>query len=143
MINENNLIKDLGDIMAPIHGIIPYVVIGTDDNISAEQISITHIYMMGSLGESFSHTFFFSDDLDNIYFSDLSVLDSERERGHARKMLNIHLTIANKLNVKSCLMVKRNSWVLSWYNRCWYDYYCDRGGEYIYLINNNPSPIIN
>lgn len=78
------------------------------------------------------------DNEDVLYIDSLSVCETERGKGTATKLLNIHHKLAKHLNRVSMLFVEKDSWMYDWYVRRGYTYY----GEYqedpesVWMIND-------
>ena len=84
----------------------------------------TTFHIMKSDGGGYIKTYYYLDDPDYIYASDLHVDKNIRNKGIGSKLLEIHLNIANCLGAKySLLWVRKNTWIEDWYKKLRYKYY--------------------
>jgi GNAT superfamily N-acetyltransferase len=83
------------------------------------------IFVVEKNGKAFARTYWFYDDASTIYFDWLSVYKEERLKGSATELLDTHIKIAKRFNVKSMLAVKKDSWQHEWYKRKGYKDYKD------------------
>lgn len=77
---------------------------------------ISILYMERN-GRAFARTYWYFDDESTIYFDWLNVIETERKKGIATELLNIHLKTADELKAESCLSVKKGTWMHEWYKR--------------------------
>lgn len=84
----------------------------------------TTFYTMKSDGRGFIKTYYYLDDPDYIYASDLHVDKDMRNKGIGSKLLEIHLNNAKCLGAKySLLWVRKDTWIKDWYKKLGYKYY--------------------
>jgi len=93
------------------------------------------VLIMEKSGKAFARTYWFNDDTTTIYFDWLSVDESERGNGIATQLLNAHIEVAKKFELKTTLWVKKDTWVHEWYIRKGYKDYkdCENDGNTIWM----------
>lgn len=83
------------------------------------------VLVMENKGKAFARTYWFNDGDSTIYFDWLSVNKSERRNGIATELLNAHIDLAKKFNVKTMLWVTKGTWMQEWFKRKGYIDYKD------------------
>jgi GNAT superfamily N-acetyltransferase len=85
---------------------------------SKEDEEFTYIYIMGRFGESFVRIYSYKDDGKVLYIDMLSVTESYRGNGYAKKLMACIEEIAEYLEIESIILwVKHDLWVHDWYGR--------------------------
>ena len=80
------------------------------------------VMIMEKHGKAFSRVYWYFDDPTTVYLNWLSVDKSERHKGLGTKMQELREQIGiDKGATKSCLWVKRDSWMHEWYKRRGYE----------------------
>ena len=93
-----------------------------------EKTTATHV--MRYDGKSYVKVYYFGDDKQTGYFSNLSVDKKVRKRGEGSKLLKLVESMLRKKKFKfACLWVQNKSWVKKWYERIGYEFYATNSKE--------------
>lgn len=81
------------------------------------------IYIMEKHGKALCSVYWYKDNDESLYVSNLSVAVNSRNEGLGTELFCICEKIGNFLNAESsCLMVLKDSWMYNWYSRLGYEY---------------------
>lgn len=83
------------------------------------------------------YLYWYTDDLNNCYISDIKVLKIFRNKGYGTKLVNLLETKAKEYNFKTIyLWVLKDSWLFKWYEKLGYSIYKNRDKNYIWMYKN-------